>query len=708
MATLQKIRTNAGILIAIIIGLALFSFILSDLFSSGSTLSRSSRNELASIDGESVQVTDFQRKVEELGDIYKSNSGKNQIDEADWVQIREQVWQTLLQEKVLGKQYDKLGLAVTPEELFDLLQGNNPHPIIRQLFTNPETGQFDRSAVVNFLKGLDSGKLTDQQKSYWLYMEKEIRADRMNTKFNNLISKGLYIPAEEAKQSLEAKNKQVSIEFISQNYSSIPDSLVRVSTAELEKYFDQHKSDYKSEKTRTIEYVAFTVVPSAADFKGAEKWINEIKPDFVKTNENIQFVNSNSDVSFDNTWHKMSTLPDTLANWIYKNNAAINDVYGPYFENNSYKLAKLQASRMMPDSVQARHILLKVNSQADVTGVKSLADSLKNLILKGGDFASLARQFSTDTGSALKGGDLGWFKRGMMVKSFEDSAFLCNVNEVKIAASQFGLHIIQTTKLGALSKQVQVAILERQVTPSTQTYQNYYAMAGKFASENTTREKFDAAVIREKMNKKMAVLHEADITLAGLEYPRQLIRAAFKLKPDNILKNSDGSPIFELGNNFVIGTVVGATEEGTATLKDVRARVELAVQKEKKGQLLADKMKKASAGKSDMASIASALGGKVLNASNVNFASTYLPDVGVEPAVVGTAVSLAQGTVSEPVKGETGVFLVKVTTVSQNTNNDVKAEKERLAQEFLYRAGTQSLDVHKKAVKIVDKRPTFF
>jgi peptidyl-prolyl cis-trans isomerase D len=707
MATLQKIRTNAGLLVAIIIGLALFSFILGDLFSSGSSIFRRNQNEIASIDGESVQYVDFARKVEELGEIYKSNSGKTQIEEADWIQIREQVWQSLLREELMKKQYDKIGLAVTPEELFDMLQGTNPHPIVQQIFKNPETGQFDRSAVVNFLKNLDTG-VNEQQKSYWLYLEKQILSDRLESKYGNLINKAVYVTDNEVQQSLEAKNRKIYFDFITLNNIIVADSTIKVTGEELKNYYELHKTDYKSEKTRTVEYISYNVVPSPADFKNAEKWINEIKPDFSATNENIQFVNSNSDVSFDGTWHKSSTLPDTLSKWIFTQGAAVNEVYGPYFENSSYKLAKLNAIEMLPDSVQARHILLKVTKQEEVAAKKSLADSLKNLIEKGADFASLARLYSTDTGSALKGGDIGWFGRGQMVKSFEDSAFACKVNEVKIAISQFGLHIIQTTKQGPLSKQVQVAVLERTVTPSTQTFQTFYAMAGKFASENTSQVKFDATVMKDKLVKKTATLHEADNSLAGLENPRPFIRAAFNAKTGAILKNNDGSPIFEMGNSFVIATLTGSTEEGIAPLQSVKTRVELAVQKEKKEQILADRMKKAKEGKTNLAAVASTLGCQLNNASDITFNSGFLADFGTEPAVIGTACAIQPNIISDPVKGNSGVFVLMVTSVVKSDDSNVKAEKDRLLQEYLYRTNNLSLDIHKKAVKIEDKRPKFF
>lgn len=707
MATLQKIRNQAGILVAIIIGLALVAFILGDMLQSGSSLFRKRQLELGKINGESIQYPDFQRRVDELGEIYKSNTGQNQLDENAWVQVREQTWQTMVREKIMGDVYDELGLNVSSEELFDMLQGTNIHPIVQQIFTNPNTGEFDRSAVVNFLKNLETG-VSPEQKSYWLYLEKQIQSERVQSKYNNLIRQGLYVTSAEAEQSLKDKNKQIAFDYIALNHSSVADSQVVVSEAELKAYYAKHEKEYKEEKTRRIEYVTFTVTPSTSDFNDAQKWINDIQADFTNTTDNVQFVNSNSDVRFEDVWHKISELPANIATWITEEGAAVNSVFGPYFENNAYKLAKLHAVEMVPDSVEARHILLRVNSAAEAVLAQSLADSLKTVIEKGGDFAALARQYSSDTGSAMNGGDLGWFGRGMMVKPFEEAAFNNKTGQVTIANSQFGIHIIQTTRRGVETKQYQIAYLVRNVVPSTQTYQNTYAIASKFVSENTDKAKFDAAVEEQKLTKKVATLRENDREIAGLDNPRPLVRAAFEAEKGNILKSTDGSPIFEFGDNFVVGTLVEATQEGIAPFAAVRDRVELAVRKEKKGELLAEKIKTAAAGKTDLFDIAQTLGTTVQSASNVNFNSFSIPGVGVEPAVIGTVASIEPNVVPAPVKGNNAVFLVKVSSVTEGTDTDLTGEKNRLAQSIGYRAGFQAYDAHQKAVEIVDKRAKFY
>lgn len=707
MATLQKIRTQGGLLVAIVIGLALVAFILGDLFQSGSSMFTRGRLEVGSIKGETVQYPDFQRKVEELAEIYRSNTGQSQLDEQTWVQVRDQTWESMVREKIMGDVYKKLGISVSEDEMFDMVQGNNIHPIVQQIFTDPNTGQFQRSAVVNFVRNLETG-VSPEQRNYWLYLERQILGDRLQTKYNNLISKALYVTNDEAQFSLEGRNRNVSFEYIALNFNTVADTEITVTDKDLRDYYAANKDEFKEEKSRSIEYVNFEVKPSQADYSAAEKWITDIRDDFANATDNIQFVNSNSDVGFDGEWYKQSSLPENLATWVFGENGSIGDVFGPYFENNSYKIAKLHASEMMPDSVEARHILLRVNSQEEAIMMQAFADSLKGVIEKGGDFASLARQYSTDTGSAINGGDLGWFGRGMMVKPFEEAAFNNKVNEVTIVPTQFGLHIVQTTRRGALTQQVQLAVMERTVTPSTLTNQSVYAKASKFVSENTTKEKFDAAIEADGLVKRQAVIRENDLNVAGMTGSRSLVRAAFDAKVGSILKNFDESPIFEFGDNFIVAVLVKATEEGPAPFENVRTRVELAVQNQKKGDILVERIKKASEGKNDLYEIATQVNGSVNIASNINITSMTIPGVGNEPAVIGKVTVLEPGRLSVPFRGNNAAFLVKVTNVEEGGDSDVDGERNRMLQAMGFRASFQAYQALRDAVEVVDKRNKFF
>ncbi|MCF6356605.1 MAG: SurA N-terminal domain-containing protein [Draconibacterium sp.] len=707
MATLEQIRTKAGLLVAIVIGISLAAFVLGDMLKSGSSMFQKNQMEVGEIDGESIQYPDFQKKLEELGEIYKQNTQQTQLDENSWVQVREQAWQSFIRKIVMGDVYDELGIEISSDELFDMIQGANLHPIIQQLFRNPNTGQVDRGAVIRFLKSLETG-VAPEQRDYWLYLEKQIVIERAQTKYSNMVGKGLYVTGEEAQKSVIAKSKKVNFDYVALNFNSVADSVVTVTESDLKAYFDTHQSDYKQEKLRKIEYITYQVKPSARDFEDAKNWITDIKADFGTATDNIQFVNSNSDKSFVANWSKKDNLPQNIGTWVFDENAKVNDVFGPYFENNIYTLAKVHAIEMMPDSVEARHILLKVNTQEEVVAVQALADSLKTAIENGSNFATLATKYSTDKGSAINGGDLGWFKRGQMVKPFEEAAFNNKKNEVTVVASQFGIHIIQTTKRGIETKQVQIAYLTRNVESSTKTIQDTYAQASKFAGENTTIEEFEAAVAEQKLSKRVVSVRENDRQIAGLENARTLIRAAYKADEGDVIISSQESPIFELGDNFVIAILTKVTEEGIAVFDDVRARVELGVIKEKKAEYLVEEANTALTGKTDLSLVAAELKSTVKNAANISFNTYSIPGLGLEPTVIGTVVSLNVDQISKPVTGMNGVYIVKVTSIDEGTQEDIANEQLRLAQSFNSRASSQAFEAHRKSVEIVDKRSKFY
>ena len=702
MATLQNIRNRGGMMIAIVIGLALGAFILGDMLNSGSKLMRPSQMKIAEVNGESIQYPDFQKKVDELVEVYKMNTQQTQIDENTMEQMREQVWQSYLQENILGKATEKLGISVSAEELFDLVQGNNPHPIIQQLFRNQQTGQVDKSTIIQFLKSLQTNA-TAQQKSYWLYIENQIRQDKLRSKYSDLVSKGLHVTTEDAKKSLVEKNKNVNFQYVGINYSSVSDADVKVTDDELKAYYNKHKDEYKQENSRNIEYVTFEVLASEADKAAIQKWLNDSKTEFSTVTDNAQYVNVNSDTRFDPSFSKREDLSPALADWAF--NAKPGDFYGPYLENGEYKLAKVDQFKMLPDSVQASHILISAQTAGSLPKAKAIADSLKRNIDLGGNFAELATKYSEDTGSKIKGGDLGWFKRKQMVPEFEEAAFSGEVNKLYVVESRYGFHVIKPTKKGKETNQVRLAILSKKIEPSTETYQKVYSETSKFASENQTLEAFNKAVVDQKLDKKVAILKDNDREVVGLESSRQLVRAAFTADQGKILINNEGSTIFEFGNKFVIAALTRTTEAGESTFEDARIRVDLVVRKEKKAQFLADKFKNAG---SDLATVASKLSIEVKEASGVNFTSFSVPGLGLEPAVIGAVCSLPEGKLSSPIEGNNGVYLTKVTSFTTGTDTDLKGEKNRLAQSINSQVSSQLFESLKKLAEIDDKRSKFY
>ena len=701
MATLQTIRNRAGIAIAIFIGLALAAFILGDLFKSGSSIMQGRQMELAEIAGNTISYQEFQKKVDDLTEIVKMNTGKTSLDQNTLEQVKEQTWLGLIRNLTMKDVYDNLGIKVSSHELFELVQGENPSPIIQSIFRDPNTGTVNRQALIQFLKYQQSNS-AGKERDYWLFIENQVVEDRLFTKYNDLLSKGLYITNTEAKDNLNGRNRQVNIQFVSKLYTSVSDSLVKVTDQELQEYYEKHTESYKQDNLRKIEYVSFPVVASISDEDKLIKWINNIKTEFATVEDPSSFVNINSDTPFDSTFIKKSELSPVLGEFAFNGN--IGDIYGPYKENNSWKLVKILKFKELPDSVEARHILIKVNSPEEGVKATSMIDSLKNLIIKGAKFEDIARANSQDPGSVNNGGGLGWFGRGRMVKPFDYAAFYGKVNDLQVVNTQFGVHLLQVIKRGAEVNNVQLAIIDRIITPSSQTYQATYSQASKFVSENQDEKKFNAAVVAQGLNKRLAEIRENDKDIPGLENSRSLIRAAYKSEVGTLILSNEGTPIFELGDQFVVAMLTGIEKEGIAPFNSVKTRIELIIKKKKKAQLLIEKM----SGDSNLNQLASELGVSVSGAQNINFDSYSIPGVGNEPAIVGAAQALQSNQVSKPIEGNNGVYVIKVTEVTQGTDLDLSAEKFRLTASINYRVNTEAFQALKENAKIVDKRAKFY
>lgn len=702
MATLQTIRNKAGLLVSIVIGLALFAFIIGDFLKGGGSGMSGHDMDIAEIGGKTVSYIDYQNKVDYLTEITNLYSGKSTLDEESVERIRTQSWDQILRENILDKEFEKLGISVSADEVFEMVQGRNTHPFIRQLFTDQTTGQFNQANVIRFLKSMDQDP-TGNQKAYWLFLEKEIMNERKFTKYTNLVSKGIYIPTEFAVEKVEESIISANIDYIMQRFSVIPDSLISISDNDIEKYYEEHKDEYKQEASRSFEYVMFNVVPSADDDRVAKEWINKIHKEFSEVKDVKEYVNYNSDEPFDEKNYKNGELPEIINDFMF--DAKIGEMYGPYFENEAYKIAKLAEINYLPDSVKARHILIDAGQTKESDDkARNTADSLKELLLKGASFASLAIQYSTDPGSAEKGGDLGWFKEGVMVKPFNDTCFASNIGDIKIAKSQFGYHIIEVTDKGKKVKKVKVAIIERKVEPSTETYQFYYAKASQFAGKYNTYSKFSEGISEENLTKRTASnIKETDKEIPGLEYSREMVRWAYKADEHDL------SPIFEIGNKYVVAILTKSVDEGYADIEDVQIQIIPELKKQKKAEKIVEGVKEKMKNSNSIEQLASELLISVQQANNVRFSSMSAPGIGFEPAVIATAVNLNENVISEPIIGNNGVYVIKVNSINKTEENiNIEEEKNMLVRQYRNRANYEAYETLKKLADIKDNRAKFF
>jgi peptidyl-prolyl cis-trans isomerase D len=705
MAILEKLRVRAGLFLAIVIGLALLAFVLSDFLDSSGSLFTRSKFEIAEISGKSVPYTDYESLVNELEQIQKLQSGQMSLDEETMDQIRNVTWENMIQDMLLEKQYAKLGIDVSDEELRDMIMGENPHPAIAQLFTDPQTGVFNRQAFTSFMQRINAEEETSDEKSYYLYIENEIFRQRKNIKYLNLIRKGLYATTFEAARQQEESSRMVDLNFIVQRFNTLSDSAITVTEKDINKYYKENINLFKQKESRDIRYVYFEVLPSQGDIDAASQWIKDIQPDFEAAEDIGQFVSMESDESFDDKNYTQDELPDSIGNFMFS--ASRGATYGPYFSDNAYRVSRLAAINYLPDSVKARHILLRA-TQSNAQDLYKMADSLVNLIKGGMDFGSLAMLYSAD-GSAQTGGDLGWFKEGQMVKPFSDSCFLGKTGETKIVATQYGIHIVQIQEQSRPVKKVQIGTIVKKVVPSEETDHQYYVKANEFAGKNDTYEKFNKAIDAEKLaaNTQVALnLAPMEKKVNNLELARTLVSWAYKAEEHDV------SSVFKFGNKYVIAVVDKVREEGPAPLEDVRADVENRVRQEKKAESIVSTMTSKIAAVKTIEELGQSLGLLVEPVAGLRFNSSSLGTAGIEPNVIAAALAMEKGVISKPITGENGVYVLSVNNITTPAETDLKTGTE-LARNYVersYAARTNyyAYEALKELAKIRDNRREFY
>jgi peptidyl-prolyl cis-trans isomerase D len=561
------------------------------------------------------------------------------------------------------------------------------------------TGEFDPALVIKFLKDMQADP-TGQTQAAWVEFERELMDNRVYIKYQNLISKGLFITDAEVDQEYIESNRKYNFDYISKRFTTVNDTLVEISEKDIEDYYLENQDEYKQEASRDISYVTFDVIASEQDSANVRQWINDQKAELERIESAEQYIRLNSDAGFDPVYYNPSDLEVELQSWV--DTANIGSVYGPYKVGGTWKLARITDIKQLPDSVRASHIVLPPDQNNSLVSARETIDSLKTLVENGADFASLAAEFGTDA-TKDRGGDLDWFVQGQMVQPFNDSCFYGNKGDVMTLTTSFGVHLVKITDQAPRTRKYQVGILSRNIVPSQDTYQKFYSEASRFASTYGNAEDFEAGIDEMNLARRVANnLAEGDRAISGLENPRELIRWTYEAKKGSI------SPIFEFGDRYVIARLDEVRDEGIAKLDQVYGEVETAVRNMKKAEYLKEEF--SGIDKSiGLDGIAGELKTTVKNVENASFSSLSIPGIGVEPAVSAAMTSIPEGEISDPIIGKNGVYIIKISSV-QNPEGEanVLATRERLQQSLSSRAGFQARQALENKADVVDKRNKFY
>ena len=668
MTTLQRIR-NHGVILLVVVGVAMLAFILGDFLNSGSSFFNRSRENVAVIAGHKVHYTEYEAAKDQLTEVYKIESGSNDINEEMTLQIRNQVWQMLLMDYTLQEQADKIGMDVTAEELSELCIGANPHQLIRQRRAfYDETGNFNRFALINFLNSLAQEPETQEQaanmqqaKTYWLYWENAVRLTHLQEKYVDLLGKLVTANPLDAKYAFEARQTSTDVEFVEQPYFAVADSLITVSDADIKKLYNAQKEQYKRTPNRALVYVSFPIVPSESDYAEVEKLMKSIESDFQTKEDITALVNSNSDVLYDGRDYSESTVPAEYKEFAFGKGVKKGQYTEMTFTDGTYAMARIM----------------------DCGYTKS--DSVKLVLVANGE--------------GTEDVELGWYQANELQKNIADPAFAGKKGSQFTVSTGMGEQTFKIADKSVATPKVKLAILSRKVTPSSKTYGILYNEAKQFIVNNGNVELLRQAAQEQGLSVTPAFGLDVNADkVNNLKNSRGIVRWAFEAKEGQL------SDVFECGDQFIVAALTEVNEGDYRTLDEVRMELTMQATADKKAEYLMAQLKDVKT----LEEAATLWGVEIQKAENINLASTRMGAAGVEPAVIGAAMALESNSTSAPVKGNVGVYMVRIgeKTVAEGELN-TETEISNLNMRNSYSIPYQAIALIEENAEVEDNRARF-
>ena len=639
MAVLNSIRKR-GVFLILIIALALFSFILSDIINKGSSAA-SVQNVVATVNGTEILREDFMTQVDE----YQRNLGPN----AAASQAMNLVWDRQLKSLLYDQQVKALGLTISEEQLNDQLRmtlANNPT-------FQDENGLYSDARLLEYMAAIQNNARAKQQ---WDTFLKGVRESLGQSTYATLVTSGMEVSMADGEQLYRFENDKIDIEYLHVPYSSIADEDVEVSESEIKAYIREHAKDFEVDPMVDLEYVIFEESASNEDMEAQKGDLTALIEGFNSADDVAFYVNDNSDQNFVDQWVRKEGMAQILRDSLLA--LPEGDVYGPYRDGSNFKLSKVVATMQMPDSVEARHILIPVGlSRADSitrspAEARAFADSLYAELKKNRrKFADFVRAHSSDVGSVEKGGHYDYFGYNTMVAPFRDFCFEGRTGDLGVVESQFGVHIIEIEGQKEKSTAYKVATISREIEPSEATLSLVFSESAKF-EEAARNEGFTVAADQKGLTPRpVNRIGALDANIPGIGNNRSIINWAFQedVSVGDVKR-------FNLNESYVVAQVTRkSTEKALMSVAEASATVTPILRKQKKAQMIRQGLSGTT-----LQELASSQNVTVKTASALTRATPTIAGAGTEPVVVGAAFGVGALNTTELIDGETGVFKVRV------------------------------------------------
>lgn len=676
MAVIQTIRTKYAKLTTIVIVVALLGFILMDFGKGGGGRSTT----IGKINGTAVDYTEYDAAIQARENEIKQQNPNMTLSDQQTAQVRDQVWDQLVNAKLLSDIDKKLGIVVSKQELNDLLTGPNPDPQVRQAFTDPKTGQFNPQEVSAQIQKL---RKDPKMKDQWDAFESELIKRRYTEKFDAMVKGAIYVPKFVLQAQLNDGSEMANVNYVKLPYTLIPDNQVKVSDAEIKAYMEKHPRMFEmKDDSRSIEYVAFKIVPSAADSAVVLKELDNLKTEFANATDVESFINRSSQSPVPPNYYTQQQLSG-LPNAAELTAAPVNAVVGPFSDGQNFVIAKVLAKNSFPDSVKVRHILVqtKVKGQETLSdsAAKMRIDSAVALIKSGVSFDSVVQHYSDDAGSKATAGEYEFTlpQKGQISKEFGDFIFeghTGNTSIVKVSNDNYsGYHYIEILNQSTPIPVTKLAFVSKSLSPSKATYDDLFSKATQFSSKVNNKEDFDKAAQESSVPTAVASgINKNSFLVNNLGSSKDLVKWTYDAKIGEV------SPIYTVGDNYVVAKLKNIQNKGLVNITDeTRPELSKFVMKNKKAKLLADKYK------GTLASIATASLQTVVPADSVTF-SRGISSLQGEERVTGYTFykSFKENTVSPAIQGNEGVFYLTVLNRTKlPVNPQANLSNERMMME---------------------------
>ena len=677
MASLNTLRTKFGIVLSIVIAGALLAFILSLKTEMGFS---GNDPRVGVINGKKINYSEYYNQYEQI----KAQSGAQESDEQQSAMLANAAWQALIGKYVLEPGFDKMGLRVTEPERLSMVSGQHPSQAFYNAFADPRTGEYNVAAVHQFLSEAEANAQAQQA---WAQLNEQARMEREVAKFLGLIKGGVYVNSLEVANGVNSANNTYAGKWAGKKYSAVPDSLIQLKSSDIKAYYNSHKNMFKQTPSRALSYVVFEVSPTDDDMLALEKSVAEVGAQFAATEELKSFVRANRNGKIADNYVSAKQLSEEEAKALLD-----GATYGPVLKNNEWTMARALDTKIVPDSMGIRHIVLPYTQEA-------LADSLLTVLKGGADFAQVAAQYSVYDATAANGGEVGVMPFSAFSGEFAAALANAKTGDIVKIASGDAIQLMQVYRADKPSKHVQVASITYPVEASAATRRDIHNQAGTFSvNAKGSVEAFNEAASAAAVTPRIASLAQGERTIRGLEDSRDVARWAYGAEVGDV------SEIFPVGKDYVIAMLTEIDDNEFAPLEKVSAQIRAQVLRDKKYDYIVKELSG-----STLDEQAKSLGTEVADFDNVTFGAFYVNGPGFEPRLIGAISSTTEkGVLSAPVKGLSGVYVFEVDDIQTSDKQTAEGEKvraqamaESMAQQF-------SVQAIQQMAKIQDLRGKYF